>query len=80
LDCQIYLEARPKLIDNINMVTIGYSLDIKFLTCGNVNLTYEQNCIIFEYVFDYIKCSKRFLITGITGIELGKHAHHMNPS
>ena len=32
------------------------------LTCGNDNLTYEQNCIIFKYVFDYIKCSKRFLI------------------
>jgi hypothetical protein len=36
--------------------------DIEFLTCGNDNLTYEQNCIIFKYVFDYIKCSKRFLI------------------
>jgi hypothetical protein len=23
---------------------------------GNVNLTYEQNCTIFKYVFDYIKC------------------------
>jgi hypothetical protein len=29
---------------------------------GNVNLTYKQNCIIFKYVFDYIKCPKRFLI------------------
>ena len=36
--------------------------DIEFLTCGNDNLTYEQNSIIFKYVFDYIKCSKRFLI------------------
>ena len=44
------------------VVTTCYSLDIKFLTCGNVNLTYEQNCIIFKYVFDHIKCSKRFLI------------------
>jgi hypothetical protein len=33
------------------------------LKCDNVNLTYEQNCIIFKYAFDYIKCSKRFLIT-----------------
>jgi hypothetical protein len=33
------------------MVTTCYTLDIKFLTCGNVNLTYEQNCIIFKYVF-----------------------------
>ena len=38
------------------------NLKIEFLTCGNDNLTYEQNCIIFKYVFDYIKCSKRFLI------------------
>jgi hypothetical protein len=62
LDCPIYWQARTTLIDNINMVTTCYTLDIKFLTCGNVNLTYEQNGIIFKYVFDYIKCSKRFLI------------------
>ena len=47
---------------NINRVTTCYTLDIEFLTCGNDNLTYEQNCIIFKYVFDYIKCPKRFLI------------------
>jgi hypothetical protein len=59
----MYLQAtRTTLIDNLNMVTTCYSLDIKFLTCGNVNLTYEQNCIIFKYVFDNIKRSKRFLI------------------
>jgi hypothetical protein len=46
LDCPIYLQARTTLIDNINMATTCYTLDIKFLTCGNVNLTYEQNCII----------------------------------
>ena len=84
-DCPIYLQVRTTLIYNLNMVTTCYTLDIKFLTCGNVNLTCEQNCIIFKYVFDYIKCSKRFLvvhfcITGISGIELGEHAHHMNPS
>ena len=38
------------------------TLDIEFLTCDNDNLTYEQNCIIFKYIFDYIKCSKRFPI------------------
>ena len=37
------------------------------LKCDNDNLTYEQNCIIFKYVFDYIKCSKRY-------------AHHMSTS
>ena len=47
---------------NINRVTTCYTLDIEFLTCGNDNLTYEQNCIIFKYVFDYNKCPKRFLI------------------
>ena len=62
LDCPIYLQARTTLIDNINMVTTCYALDIKVLTCGNVYLTYEQNRMIFRYVFDYIKCSKRFLI------------------
>jgi hypothetical protein len=62
LDFPIYLQARTTLIENLNMVTTCYTLDIKFLTCGNVNLTYEQNCIIFKYVFDYIKYSKRFLI------------------
>ena len=62
LDCPIYIQARTILIGNINRVTTCYTLDIEFLTCGNDNLTYEQNCIIFKYVFDYIKCSKRFLI------------------
>jgi hypothetical protein len=62
LDCPIYLQTRTTLIDNINMVTTCYALDIKVLTCGNVYLTYEQNRMIFRYVFDYIKCSKRFLI------------------
>ena len=60
LDCPVYLHART--IDNLNMVTTCYTLNIKFLTCGNVNLTYEQICIILKYVFDYIKNSKRFLI------------------
>ena len=39
LNCPTYLQARTTLIDNINMVTTCYSSDIKFLTCGNVNLT-----------------------------------------
>jgi hypothetical protein len=62
LDCPIYIQARTILIGNINRVTTCYTLDIEILTCGNDNLTDEQNCIIFKYVFDYIKCSKRFLI------------------
>jgi hypothetical protein len=62
LNCPIYLQARTTLIDNLNMVTTCYTLDITFLTCGDVNLTYEQNCIVFKYIFDCIKCSKRFLI------------------
>ena len=28
----------------------------------NFILSPEQNCIIYKYVFDYINCSKRFLI------------------
>jgi len=28
----------------------------------NFILTHEQNCVIFQYDFDYIKCSKTFLI------------------
>ena len=59
--CPIYLQARTTLVSNLNRVTTCYTLDIKFLTCGNVNLTYEQNCIVFKYVFDYIECSKKFL-------------------
>jgi hypothetical protein len=62
LNCPIYLQARTTLIDNLNMVTTCYTLDITFLTCAHVNLTYEQNCIVFKYIFDCIKCSKRFLI------------------
>ena len=79
MDFPIYIQARTILIGNINRVTTCYTLDIEFLTCGNDNLTYEQNCIIFKYVFDYIKCSKKIPYC-LTGIELGEHAHHMNPS
>jgi hypothetical protein len=55
LDCPIYIQARTKLIGNINRVTTCYTLDIEFLTCGNDNLTYEQNCIIFKYVMKFIR-------------------------
>ena len=48
LNCPIYIQARTTLIGNINRVTTCYTLDIEFLTCGNDNLTYEQNCIIFK--------------------------------
>ena len=38
----MYLQAtRTTLIDNLNMGTTCYSLDIKVLTCGNVNITYK---------------------------------------
>jgi hypothetical protein len=46
------------LIGNLNRATTCYTLDIKFLTCSNVNLTDEQHCIILKYVFDYIKFQK----------------------
>jgi hypothetical protein len=62
LDCPIYIQARTILIGNIKRDTTCCTLDVEFLTWGNDNLTYEQNCIIFKYVFDYIEYSKRFLI------------------
>ena len=55
LDCPIYIQARTILIGNIKRDTTCCTLDVEFLTWGNDNLTYEQNCIIFKYVFDYIK-------------------------
>ena len=38
LDCPIYLHARTTLIDNLNMVTTCYALDIKFLWQCQFNL------------------------------------------
>jgi hypothetical protein len=54
----------PYRITGITGIELGEHAhhDIEFLICGNNNLTYKQHCIIFKYVFDYIKCSKRFLI------------------
>jgi hypothetical protein len=63
--CELYIYicwTGDYSIHDVNRVTNCYTLDIEFLTCGNDNLTYEQNCIIFKYLFDYIKCSKRFLL------------------
>ena len=62
------------------MVTTCYTPYVKFLTCDNDNLTYEQNCIIFKYVFDCIQKVFKKIPYRITGIELGKYAYHMNPS
>ena len=80
LDFPIYIQARTILIGNINRVTTFYTLDIEFLTCGNDDLTYEQNCIIFKYVFDYIKCSKRFLITELNWLNMHIISIHLNLS
>ena len=38
LDCPVYLQARTTLIDNLNMVTTCYALDIKFLWACQFNL------------------------------------------
>ena len=51
MDFPIYLQAGTTFIGNINRVATCYTSYIKFLTCGNDNLAYEQNCIIFKYVF-----------------------------
>jgi hypothetical protein len=61
-------------------LSINVVLACKYIGQSNnkCNLTYEQNCIIIKYVFDYLKSLERFFYR-ITRIELGEHAHHENP-
>jgi hypothetical protein len=67
-----------KIILNWYGVGAGRVLS-KLSFCGNVNLTYEQNCIIFKCFWFLLNVQKDH-ITGITGLKLGEHAHHMNLS
>ena len=62
LDCPIYIQARTILISNINRVTTCYTLDIEFLTCGNDDLTYEQNCIILNMFLIILNVQKDSLL------------------
>ena len=40
----------------------GIQIDLCFLTRGNQNLTYEDNCLMFREVYKFIRSSKQFLI------------------
>jgi hypothetical protein len=62
--CFKFSRAAPHRQDGSDTIPTRNKSKFKneFLTCDNDNLIYEQNCIIFKYVFDYINCSKRFLI------------------
>ena len=48
---------RAKLMYTVNQLTV---FDLNILLYGNDNLKFEENCIIFKAVHDYIIGSERF--------------------
>ena len=61
-ECPIYNNHRLDLIGSLRWLPNGTNIDLHMLTCGNLELSYEQNISIFREVFEYVKRSKRFLI------------------
>jgi hypothetical protein len=78
-DCSHYSNITHTLLQNLNWLHNCCVLDLKLLTCGNPTLSYEQNEIIFKYVFEYIKRSERFLAVLFTKRTIA-HIITTNPS
>ena len=60
--CPLYTDIRRDMLNEINEFMQWQNIDIILLTCGDENLTYADNCRLFDIVFNFIKKSKRFLI------------------
>ena len=61
-ECNTYTNIRLNLFLNLNWLPADCLIDLQLLTCGCSELTEEQNELIFKYVFEFIKKTKRFLI------------------
>ena len=61
LVCPLYRHHRAQLVNKLNWLQNPISVAI--LTHGDLNLSYDENILIFREVFDFIKRSERFDIT-----------------
>ena len=59
----MYVDLRHTLFESLNWLPDDLDFDLNLLTSGNNTLSNEQNIEIFKSVFDFIKNTKRFLMT-----------------
>ena len=62
-DCPLYTNHREIMFNNLHWLSENYVINTDLLTCGNPELSTNENIQIFKQVQDYIKRSKRFLVT-----------------
>jgi hypothetical protein len=60
--CSKYANIRHTLLHNLSWLLNDCVLDLNHLTSDNHTLSNEHKEIMFEYVFEYIKRSERFLL------------------
>ena len=62
-ECPLYSDLRKSLFDGLVWLPECLNIDTELLTAGNSLLTNEQNEDVFKLTFEFIKKSKRFLVT-----------------
>ena len=61
-ECPLYTNHREILVNNLRWLPENCKLNTELLTCGNSELSHDQNIQIFKHAQDFIRKSKRFLI------------------
>ena len=61
-ECDRYSGIRNILMDSLGWVPTHVTVNLDLFTGGSLQLTNEENILILNEVFRFIKCSKRFLI------------------
>ena len=57
--CPLYAQIRVVMLDSISHVKPDIALGLSLLLRGDINLTFDQNKAIFEYVQAFIRTSSR---------------------
>lgn len=63
MKCPIYTDIRAILLQNLSELNLLIEINVNILINGDDSLTNETNIAIFDEVLNYIKKSKRFLVS-----------------
>ena len=58
--CPLYAQIRVVMLDSISHIKPDIAPGLPLLLRGDINLTFDQNKAIFEYVQTFIRTSSRF--------------------
>ena len=58
--CPLYAQIRVVMLDSISHIAPHIAPGLPLLLRGDINLTFDQNKAIFEYVQTFIRTSSRF--------------------